>query len=149
MYVRALPLAFLALVAGQVAGNELHVRSTIKGLLARQTGLPNVDQIPEQCQSDCAAMLDAENCADLDCLCGEKTHSDLGACLNCAIGLEGVTEEDKPLADAAIKQYEEACNSAGYNLQPITLGENGAGAVAVSSGAVVGAISVAVAALVF
>ena len=73
MYVRALPLAFLALVAGQgtiviviscllpvysvtdshvvrhsVAGNELHVRSTIKGLLARQTGLPNVDQIPEQ-----------------------------------------------------------------------------------------------------
>ncbi|KAI0710720.1 hypothetical protein C8Q76DRAFT_694749 [Earliella scabrosa] len=116
---------------------------------------------------------------DEDCLCSENTHSTYGECMNCALARPGSGEEDLAAAQRAISKYEDACNSSGHNLQPIVValggsgnstgsgeassgggepeptetsgsnGDNGAGVLAMSSGAIVGLVGVSIAVLSF
>ncbi|KAI0738249.1 hypothetical protein C8Q80DRAFT_267062 [Daedaleopsis nitida] len=162
MYSRALPLAFVALFAGQVAANTHAVRSTLSVLLARQsTGIVPED-IPEACRSQCSPAINTANrwiplsapalqaCTDVDCLCNSTLQGQLVSCLDCALAQGNSDDSLQAQAQDSIDQYEDACKAAGITLNHANLPKNGngAGSVALSSGAVVGAVGVAVAALV-
>ncbi|KAI0710723.1 hypothetical protein C8Q76DRAFT_798258 [Earliella scabrosa] len=131
----ALSFAFLTVLAGQVAG---------EGLLVRQdNGEINGQSIPEQCRSDCGALSTYSGCTDITCACTEDIHSGIVNCFQCYLTLEGANQTTFDVAQAELNGYTDACRAAGFDITPITLSQNSATAVALSSAALMAVVGVA------
>ncbi|KAI0755546.1 hypothetical protein C8Q74DRAFT_313149 [Fomes fomentarius] len=152
----ALPLFAVAFLAGHAAANEhaLQVRSTMlfdRADISAGKGI-DPDDIPEQCKSDCADVLDAmQTCTSIDCLCTDKAHNGLGSCMQCAVGLVPNDTTTFSQAQDKIANYESQClNATGVDLKPIQLskpGASGGTTIAIASGGVAAAVGLVMAAL--
>ncbi|KAI0710728.1 hypothetical protein C8Q76DRAFT_694755 [Earliella scabrosa] len=151
--MHALSLVFVAVLAGQVAGNTHAVRSSVSGLLARQadTGLSiNLNDFPSTCRSDCSdAVIALNTCTEARCLCSEDMHGAIAACFECMPSPNSNDTSVLASAQARLEEYESQCKDAGVEVTPINLASpysgdsNGAATIALSSGAIVGAVGIA------
>ncbi|KAI0756456.1 hypothetical protein C8Q80DRAFT_1128697 [Daedaleopsis nitida] len=113
----------LALLVGQAAASASLGRSSLAGLLKRQTAGFDPSDVPAQCQSDCATILNSlSSCPDVSCLCTDAINQGLHNCLECVLAIPG-NDDIFAQAQSSLQEYQQACQQVGVNItpEPVTL----------------------------
>ncbi|TCD63787.1 hypothetical protein EIP91_004938 [Steccherinum ochraceum] len=118
-------LVSAALLAGQVSASAIEARTPIeKFIYARQTSGFNPAEIPQQCQSTCAAtasVLTGQGCQTNACLCTTQVNSGFQQCLNCILALAPPDASLVQQSQQALSQYEDACGQVGLPVSSLLI----------------------------